>query len=69
MLDEFGAEQDPTHRRRFYRELLPELRAQGKTVIVVTHDDAYFDAADRIVKMDFGRIVEPAPAAAAVRQP
>jgi putative ATP-binding cassette transporter len=63
VLDEFGAEQDPAHRRRFYRELLPELRAKGKTVIVVTHDDAYFDAADRIVKMDFGGIVEPAPAA------
>jgi putative pyoverdin transport system ATP-binding/permease protein len=57
VLDEFGAEQDPAHRRRFYRELLPDLRAQGKTVIVVTHDDAYFDAADRVIKMDFGRIV------------
>jgi putative pyoverdin transport system ATP-binding/permease protein len=57
VLDEFGAEQDPGHRRTFYRELLPELRARGKTVIVVTHDDAYFDAAERIVKMDFGKIV------------
>lgn len=56
VLDEFGAEQDPEHRRRFYREMLPALRASGKTVIVVTHDDAYFDAGDRVLKMDFGRI-------------
>lgn len=58
ILDEFGAEQDPPHRHHFYRKLLPTLRASGKAVIVVSHDDAYFDAADRIIKMDFGRIVE-----------
>jgi len=57
VLDEYGAEQDPEQRRRFYHELIPHLRQRGKTVIVVTHDDAYFDCADRVVKMDFGRIV------------
>ncbi|HEX2829942.1 MAG TPA: cyclic peptide export ABC transporter [Burkholderiales bacterium] len=57
VLDEFGAEQDPEHRRSFYREILPGLREAGKTVIVVTHDDAYFDAADRIIRMDFGKVV------------
>jgi putative pyoverdin transport system ATP-binding/permease protein len=57
VLDEFGAEQDPEHRRMFYREILPGLRDSGKTVVVVTHDDAYFDAADRVIRMDFGRIV------------
>jgi putative ATP-binding cassette transporter len=58
VLDEFGAEQDPQHRHRFYRDLLPRLRASGKTVVVVSHDDAYFDCADRIIKMDFGGIVD-----------
>lgn len=57
VLDEYGAEQDPEQRRRFYHELIPHLKQRGKTVIVVTHDDAYFDVADRVVKMDFGRIV------------
>jgi putative pyoverdin transport system ATP-binding/permease protein len=68
VLDEYGAEQDPEQRRRFYRELIPHLQQQGKTIIAVTHDDAYFDAADRVVKMDFGRIVNehrPAGRAAA----
>ena len=71
ILDEFGAEQDPQHRARFYRELIPLLREAGKTVIVVSHDDAYFDAGDRVVKMDYGRIVEdsaaPRPRAARIR--
>jgi len=58
VLDELAAEQDPPHRHQFYREWLPELKRLGKTVIVVSHDDHYFDAADRLVRMDFGRIVE-----------
>jgi putative ATP-binding cassette transporter len=66
VLDEFGAEQDPEHRRRFYREMLPALRESGKTVVVVTHDDAYFDAADRVLKMDFGKIVDEHAAATGI---
>jgi putative ATP-binding cassette transporter len=58
VLDEFGAEQDPAHRHQFYRDWLPELKRMGKTVIVVSHDDHYFDAADRLVRMDFGRVIE-----------
>lgn len=58
VLDEFGSDQDPEHRHRFYREWLGDLKAMGKTVIVVSHDDRYFDAADRIIRLDYGRIVE-----------
>lgn len=58
MLDEFAADQDPGFRRFFYNDLLPELKAKGKTVIAVTHDDAYFHACDRLIKMDYGRIVQ-----------
>ena len=58
VLDEFGAEQDPAHRHQFYRDWLPELKRMGKTVVVVSHDDHYFDAADRVVRMDFGRVIE-----------
>lgn len=47
VFDEWAAEQDPTFRRVFYTELLPELKRLGKTVIVVSHDDRYFDVADR----------------------
>jgi putative ATP-binding cassette transporter len=57
ILDEVAADQDPEFRRRFYRDLLPELRVRGTTVIVVSHDDAYFDCADRLIRLQDGRIV------------
>ncbi|POR46288.1 putative ATP-binding cassette transporter [Paraburkholderia eburnea] len=56
VLDEWAADQDPTFRRIFYREMLPDLKRQGKTLIVVSHDDRYFDAADRIVSIEEGRL-------------
>ena len=58
VFDEVAADQDPGFRRYFYEELLKELKDGGKTVIVVSHDDRYFHVADRLVKMDFGSIVE-----------
>ena len=58
ILDEWAADQDPLFRRLFYRELLPQLKAAGKTVLAITHDDHYFDQADRLLKMDGGRLSE-----------
>ncbi|XXZ61300.1 hypothetical protein WME74_14710 [Sorangium sp. So ce341] len=46
----------------FYRQILAELRSSGKAVIVISHDEKYFGLADRVLKMDFGQLVE-APAA------
>ncbi len=66
VFDEWAADQDPAFRRVFYTELLPELKQQGKTIIVISHDDRYFSIADQLVRMDAGRIsveqveVEPA---------
>ncbi|TFZ59728.1 cyclic peptide export ABC transporter [Methylorubrum sp. Q1] len=57
VLDEWAAEQDPTFRRRFYEELLPDLRSGGRTLIVISHDDRYFGAADRVLHLAEGRIV------------
>jgi cyclic peptide transporter len=58
ILDEWAAEQDPAFREYFYRRILPELKEMGKTVVAVTHDDAYFDCAERILKFNFGSIIE-----------
>lgn len=60
VLDEWAADQDPEFKKIFYRELLPQLKAQGKTVLVISHDDRYFDVADRIITMDSGQIVSDA---------
>ncbi|UAW98444.1 multidrug ABC transporter permease/ATP-binding protein [Halopseudomonas nanhaiensis] len=58
LLDEWAADQDPLFRRLFYRELLPLFKEAGKTVVAITHDDRYFDQADRILRMDNGRLTE-----------
>eukprot|EP00487_Bulimina_marginata_P002255 TRINITY_DN1528_c0_g1_i1.p1 TRINITY_DN1528_c0_g1~~TRINITY_DN1528_c0_g1_i1.p1 ORF type:complete len:120 (-),score=12.62 TRINITY_DN1528_c0_g1_i1:121-480(-) len=58
LLDEWAADQDPRFRKLFYRKLLPLLKERGVTVIAITHDDAYFDVADRFFKMDSGNLIE-----------
>ena len=58
ILDEWAADQDPDFREYFYHTILPELKSEGKTVIAVTHDEKYFDVADRIIKIEEGKIVE-----------
>lgn len=56
IFDEWAADQDPQFRQKFYEEILPGLKAKGKVVICVTHDDRYFDVADHRFKMEFGRM-------------
>jgi putative pyoverdin transport system ATP-binding/permease protein len=58
LFDEWAADQDPEFKMFFYNELLPELKSKGKCVIAITHDDRYFHLADRIIKMDMGKISE-----------
>lgn len=61
VFDEWAADQDPSFRHLFYTELLPELRARGHLLVVISHDDRYFHLADRVVRMDAGRIAAPQP--------
>ena len=56
IFDELAADQDPEFRAYFYEIILPELTEQGKTIIAVTHDEAYFHCADRVLKMDNGQL-------------
>lgn len=56
LFDEWAADQDPTFRHYFYTELLPELKAKGKTVVAITHDEKYFGCADRMCRFDAGRV-------------
>jgi len=57
VFDEWAADQDPQYKEIFYMQLLPELRAKGKAVVVVTHDDRYFHLGDQVIKLDSGRVV------------
>lgn len=56
VFDEWASGQDPIFKEIFYLQLLPELKAKGKTVLVVSHDDRYYSVADRIIKLENGKI-------------
>jgi putative ATP-binding cassette transporter len=66
LFDEWAADQDSHFREVFYTELLPELKQRGKTIIVVTHDDRYWNMSDRVITLDLGVIV-PSSAQAETR--
>ena len=56
VFDEWAADQDPEFRRKFYEVMLPDLKASGKTILAVTHDDRYFEECDGRIVMEEGRI-------------
>jgi len=61
LFDEWAADQDPMFKEVFYYQLLPEMKAKGKTVIVISHDDRYYSVADRLIKLDTGQVVLDEP--------
>ena len=56
VFDEWAADQDPEFKKVFYTELLPDLKGRGKAVLVITHDDRYYASADRLIKLDYGKV-------------
>lgn len=58
LLDEWAADQDPHFRREFYQLLLPLMQQMGKTVFAISHDDHYFQHADRLLEMRGGQLTE-----------
>jgi putative pyoverdin transport system ATP-binding/permease protein len=69
LFDEWAADQDTVFKEIFYQQLLPELKAQGKAIFVISHDERYYPVADRIVRLEDGHVVSddrhnrgPAPA-------
>lgn len=59
VFDEWAADQDPLFKEVFYCEVLPELKRMGKAVLVITHDDRYFHLADRLVRLESGKLLAP----------
>ena len=56
VFDEWASDQDPMFKEFFYRQIVPELKSRGKTVVVITHDDRYYHTADRLIKLERGKI-------------
>lgn len=64
VFDEWSAEQDVLFRKYFYTKILADLKAKGKTIIAVTHDERYWHVADRVVRLDLGAVLWERPGAA-----
>lgn len=58
LFDEWAAGQDPYYKNIFYKRILPDMKAMGKTLFIVTHDEQYFDCADRILFLQEGKLVD-----------
>ena len=57
VLDEWAADQDPYFRHKFYTEIITTLvRDEDKTIIAITHDDKYYNTADTLLKMEYGKL-------------
>lgn len=61
LFDEWAADQDPEFKKVFYYQLLPALKARGKLVLAISHDDGYYHLGDRIIKLDYGQLVYDKP--------
>ncbi len=57
LFDEWASDQDPLFKELFYTQLLSDLKARGKTVLVITHDEKYFHLADRLIKLEEGQLL------------
>jgi putative ATP-binding cassette transporter len=58
LLDEVAADFDPEFRSLYYRDILPELKSAGYTLVLVSHDDRYFDIADKIIEFNEGENIQ-----------
>ncbi len=56
LFDEWASDQDPQFKDIFYTQFLPDLKAKGKGIFVISHDDHYFHLADRVIKLDYGQV-------------
>jgi putative ATP-binding cassette transporter len=61
VLDEWAADQDPYFRKKFYTEIIPALKQEGIAIVAITHDDKYYHCADKLYKMDAGKLVAETP--------
>jgi putative pyoverdin transport system ATP-binding/permease protein len=52
IFDEVASDQDPICKDLFYGDLLEDLKARGKLVIIITHDARYFDHADYTLNLE-----------------
>jgi putative ATP-binding cassette transporter len=61
VLDEWTADQDPEFRAEFFHKIVPGLKAQGRTIVAVTHDERFFGCCDRLLHLVDGKVAGDFP--------
>ena len=69
IFDEWAADQDPMFKQVFYHHILPELRARNKVVVVISHDDRFFNVADTLMIMEEGKLIRTERLRSELREP
>ena len=46
------------NQKKFYIEIIPLLKGRGVTIIAITHDDKYYHCADKLFKMEYGKLMD-----------
>jgi putative ATP-binding cassette transporter len=59
IFDEPTADQDAEMRRFFHDTIIPDLKRRGKMIVIISHDENYFNTADRLHVMKEGRLLTP----------
>jgi len=58
IFDEWAAEQDAEFRAYFYHTIIMDLKRNNKLVVCVSHDEKYFHIADKMLCLEYGKIVQ-----------
>lgn len=58
IFDEVAADLDPEFRDKFYFEILRDLKSRNKTILVVSHDQQYWQVPDRLIDFKDGMMRE-----------
>lgn len=69
VFDEWAADQDPMFKQVFYHHILPELKARNKVVVVISHDDRFFNLADSLMIMEEGKLLRTERLRSELREP
>ncbi|HEV3039689.1 MAG TPA: cyclic peptide export ABC transporter [Candidatus Angelobacter sp.] len=69
LFDEWAADQDAFFREIFYKQILLDLQASGKMVIVISHDERYYNLASRLIYLENGQAIEKGGKPSKLAQP
>ena len=69
IFDEWAADQDPMFKQVFYHHILAELKARNKVVVVISHDDRFFNLADTLLTMEEGKLLRTERLSSDLREP